>query len=119
MENCIFCQIVNHTLPANILYEDDLVVVIKDRTPLAPIHLLLISKQHYDSINQIQAGQEEMLGKLLIAARKIAFDQGIGESGYRLVINTGKQGGQTVFHLHIHILGGGPLGVDLITRGLK
>lgn len=119
MENCVFCQIAAHLTPANILYEDDLLVVIEDLHPLAPLHLLVIPKQHFDSINQLKVGQEELLGKLLFAARKIAFKKGIGESGYRLVINTGRQGGQTVSHLHIHLLGGSPLGVDLLTRGLQ
>jgi len=118
MDNCIFCQIANHTLPAQILYEDEFVVVIHDIHPLAPHHLLVIPKEHFDSINQIPEDQEALLGKLLLIARKVAFSQNIGESGYRLVINTGREGGQTVMHLHIHILGGGQVGVNLMTKGL-
>ena len=85
---------------------------------MTPVHLLVIPKQHYASLNEIPESEPEFLGNLLLLARKIAFEQNIGESGYRVVINTGKEGGQTVMHLHIHLLGGGHMGVDLMTRGL-
>ena len=118
MDNCIFCQIAQHKIPSEPVYEDESAIVIRDLHPLAPIHLLVIPKQHYASLNEIPESEPETLGKLLFLARKVAFDQGIGESGYRTVINTGADGGQSVFHLHIHILGGGRVGVDLMTKGL-
>lgn len=118
MENCIFCQIAQHKIPSEPVYEDENAIVIRDLHPLAPIHLLVIPKQHFASLNEIPESEPETLGKLLFLARKVAFDKGIGESGYRTVINTGADGGQSVFHLHIHILGGGRVGVDLMTKGL-
>ena len=119
MEPCVFCQLINKTIPAAILYEDELLIAIPDRNPIAPEHILLIPKTHYDSLNEVPESEEVLISHLLFTARKIAIDQGIGASGYRLVVNTGKQGGQSVFHLHVHLLGGKPLGVDLITRGLQ
>lgn len=118
-ENCPFCLIANHKIPAKILYEDDLAVVIPDLHPLAPIHLLVLPKQHIASLNEFSETQKALLGDLLFIARKAAFEQGIGESGYRLVINTNAGGGQTIFHLHIHILAGAVLGAELMTRGLQ
>lgn len=118
MENCIFCQIAQHKVPAQIVYEDESAIVIKDLHPLAPVHLLIIPKQHYDSLNEIPENEPETIGKLLFLARKVAFEQNIGESGYRVVVNTGRDGGQTVLHLHVHLLGGGRAGADLMTKGL-
>ncbi len=118
MQNCIFCQIAQHTLPAQIVFEDDKTIVIRDHNPLAPVHLLVIPKKHYASLNEIPHDEPEFLGNLLFLARKMAFDHGIGESGYRVVINTGHEGGQSVYHLHIHVLGGARVGIDLMTKGL-
>lgn len=119
MNNCPFCQIVDRQLPANILYEDDQAIAIADLHPLAKVHILIIPKMHIASMNELLPEQSILLGQLLLTARKIAFEQGIGEDGYRLAINTNANGGQTIFHLHIHLLGGSPLGVDLLTRGLR
>lgn len=119
MENCIFCQIIEHKLPAAILYEDERMIVIQDAHPLAQLHFLVIPRKHIDSMNQVSEADEELLSKLLVKAREFAFQQGIGESGYRLAINTGAGGGQTVFHLHVHLLGGKPVEPHLLTRGLK
>jgi Diadenosine tetraphosphate (Ap4A) hydrolase and other HIT family hydrolases len=118
MENCPFCKIIAHELPATILYEDELAIAIQDLHPLTPVHVLVIPKQHIASLNEITPEQNALLGELLLTARKIAFAQGIGETGYRVVINTGAGGGQSVFHLHIHVLGGASMGADLLTRGL-
>jgi histidine triad (HIT) family protein len=117
MENCPFCQIIAHSLSATILYEDEQAIAIQDAHPLTPVHILVIPKIHIASLNEITPEQSSLLGQLLLTARKIAFAQGIGESGYRLVINTGTGGGQSVFHLHIHLLAGAP--VELLTRGLR
>jgi histidine triad (HIT) family protein len=119
MENCIFCQIIAHQLPAAILYEDQEMVVIQDAHPLAPIHILVIPRKHITSMNEVTAEDETLLVKLLLKARELAFEKGIGESGYRIAINTGQGGGQTIFHLHVHLLGGSPVDANLLTRGLK
>jgi histidine triad (HIT) family protein len=118
MENCIFCQIAQHSLSTEIVFEDESAVVIRDRNPLAPVHLLVIPKEHYASLNEIPGQEPEFLGNLLFLARKMAFEQGIGATGYRVVINTGRDGGQSVYHLHIHVLGGSRVGIDLMTKGL-
>ena len=118
METCPFCQIISHSLPADIVYEDEQTIAIQDLHPISPVHILIIPKTHIASLNEMTELQDALLGQLLLTARKIAREQGIGE-GYRLVINTGLKGGQTVFHLHIHLIGGAPLGADLLTRGLR
>lgn len=119
MENCIFCMIIEHQVPAEILYEDEDMVVIQDVHPLAPIHLLVIPRKHIPSMNEITQTEEALLSKLFLKGREMAFNKGIGETGYRLVVNTGTGGGQTVFHLHVHLLGGAPVDNQLLTRGLK
>ena len=119
MENCPFCLIAAHQLPANILYEDDQAIAIADLHPLAKVHILVIPKTHIASMNELLPEHSMLLSELLLTARKIAFEQGIGDDGYRLVINTNANGGQTIFHLHVHLLGGAPLGADLMTRGLR
>ncbi len=119
MENCVFCQIIEHKIPAQILYEDERLIVIRDARPLCETHLLVIPRKHIPSLNDIGKVDEELLATLLIKAREIAFTQGVGESGYRVAINTGAGGGQTVFHLHVHILAGKPVDSHLLTRGLK
>lgn len=119
MDNCIFCQILSHKIPAEILYEDESMIAIQDIRPLAEVHVLVIPRKHVASMNDITPEDERLLSRLLIKGRELAHQKGIGESGYRLVINTGEGGGQTVFHLHVHVLGGKPTEEKLITRGLK
>ena len=105
-------------MPATLLYEDDTAIAIPDLHPLAAIHILIIPKTHIASMNEVTPEQGALLSQLLFTARKLAADQTIG-AGYRLVINTGQQGGQSIFHLHIHLLGGQALGAGLMTRGLQ
>ena len=119
MENCPFCQIIAHGNPADFIYEDEQAIAIPDLHPLAATHILIIPKAHIASLNEFTAAQSTFLGELLLTVRKVAFAQGIGESGYRIVINTNAGGGQTVFHLHIHLLAGAPFSPGLITRGLQ
>jgi histidine triad (HIT) family protein len=119
MKNCIFCQIIHHQVPAVILYEDEHMVVIQDAHPLAPVHILVIPHKHIASLNEVKPEDEALLASLFVKAREMAFEQGIGESGYRVAINTGRGGGQTVFHLHVHLLGGASTDASLLTRGLK
>ena len=104
--NCIFCQIAKKDLPAAVIYEDDKVVAFKDINPIAPFHFLIIPKKHIASIDQIGPEDKELMGEMLLAAKKIARDQGMADNGYRLVFNIGKDSGQMVDHLHLHLIGG-------------
>jgi len=105
MSDTIFGKIIRREIPADIVYEDDLALAFKDVNPQAPTHLLVIPKQPIPQISLAEETDEQLLGHLLIIAKKIAADAGLG-NGYRLVINNGDDGGQTVYHLHIHVLGG-------------
>jgi histidine triad (HIT) family protein len=102
---CIFCQILARKLPAEILYEDEDLAVIKDINPEAPVHLLIIPKRHLDSINSLDEETSQLGGKMLLAAKKMAESQGI-QSGYKILINTGREVGQQIRHLHMHLMGG-------------
>lgn len=104
--NCIFCQIAKKEIPSTVIYEDDKVFVFKDINPIAPIHYLIIPRKHIDSINHLEKQDKELVGEMFLAAKKIAKDQGISESGYRLVFNVGRDSGQMVEHLHLHLIGG-------------
>jgi histidine triad (HIT) family protein len=102
---CIFCHIVAHELPAEILYEDEEISVFKDINPQAPIHLLIVSKKHYDSLNALDAKNAAIISKMVLIAKRMAEQHGI-QSSYRLMINTGREAGQVVYHLHMHFMGG-------------
>ncbi|MCL0056736.1 histidine triad nucleotide-binding protein [Dehalococcoidia bacterium] len=106
MMNCIFCKIINKEIPADIVYQDDEIIAFKDIAPVAPVHLLIIPKKHILSVNNLELEDKELIGRLFLTARKIAKEQGVSETGYRLVINIGKDAGQTIDHLHLHLLGG-------------
>ncbi|HEX8202390.1 MAG TPA: histidine triad nucleotide-binding protein [Isosphaeraceae bacterium] len=103
---CIFCKVVNKEIPAHLLFEDDDLLAFFDFNPAAPTHVLVIPKRHVVSLGATTEGDERLLGRLLLAARRVAEATGISETGYRTVINTGAQAGQSVFHLHMHVLGG-------------
>ncbi len=119
MSDCVFCNIVAKKSPAKILYEDDQVIVIEDIHPVAPVHLLIISRKHIPSLNELQPEDSPLVSHMLLTARKIAREV-IGEdAAYRTVINTGSAAGQTVFHLHLHLIAGRPFVSGLFTRGLK
>ncbi|HVJ50185.1 histidine triad nucleotide-binding protein [Desulfitobacterium sp.] len=113
MSDCIFCKILNKEIPSEVVFEDDQVLVIKDINPLAPVHLLMITKKHIASLNEVLPEDEALLGHILMLAQKLAQEFGVAESGYRVVTNIGKEGGQAVPHLHFHVLGGKPLGVNI------
>ena len=102
----IFKKIIDKEIPADIVYEDDLCLAFKDIDPKAPTHILIIPKKEIPSMAEASQDDEGLLGHLLITASRIAKDQGISDSGYRLVANTNNEGGQEVYHLHIHLLGG-------------
>lgn len=106
MSDCIFCKIVAGDIPADKVYEDDSVLAFRDLGPQAPSHVLVIPKAHIATLNDIDASNEAVMGKLYRAAGKIAQDLGIAETGYRTVMNCNAQGGQTVYHIHLHLLGG-------------
>lgn len=106
MENCIFCKIINKDIPATIIYEDDLITVFEDINPKAPVHILLIPKEHFASLNDIPEDKKELIGHILLKAKEIAHEKNIAEKGYRLVLNTGRDSGQDVHHIHFHLLGG-------------
>lgn len=109
ISSCIFCKIISKEIPSKIVYEDDEVLSFHDINPQAPVHVLLIPKKHIPSLAEITENDQAILGKLLISASKIAKKLGISEDGYRLVINTNRDAQQTVFHVHIHIIGGRPM----------
>lgn len=104
--DCLFCKIVEKKIPAQIVYEDDQVVAFRDIRPVAPTHILVIPRVHFASLDEATASHREIIGQTLLTAAKIAREQGLAENGYRTVINTGTHAGQTVFHLHVHLLGG-------------
>jgi len=106
MDNCIFCKIINKEVPSKIVYEDERVLAFDDINPRAPIHVLLISKEHYGTLNDIPEEKKDILSHLLLKARQIAQEKGIAENGYRIVLNTERDSGQEVFHIHFHLLGG-------------
>ena len=108
--DCIFCKIIAGEIPSEKVFENDLVYAFKDINPAAKTHILVIPKKHISSLNESSAEDQAILGELLIAAGQIAKEQGIDQGGYRTVINTGANAGQTVFHIHAHIIGGQKLG---------
>lgn len=106
MDACIFCKIIEKRIPARILYEDADILAFEDIRPQAPVHALVIPKTHYASLNDVPEDKLPLLGACLLRAREIARDRGVGESGFRIVLNTARDSGQDVFHIHFHILGG-------------
>ena len=104
--NCLFCRIIDGEIPAELIHRDEQCVVIRDVNPQAPTHILVIPRDHLESLDDAARQDEMMLGHLLRTAARLANEQGLNESGYRTVINTGAGAGQSVFHLHVHVLGG-------------
>lgn len=104
--NCVFCKIISKDVPADIIYQDQTVTAFWDKHPVAPVHILIVPNHHIDSVNQIQEENEQTIGHLFTIAKQIARQQEIDQAGYRLVVNTGPNAGQSVFHLHLHLLGG-------------
>jgi histidine triad (HIT) family protein len=106
MGDCLFCKIVEKKIPAKIVHEDDQTLAFDDINPQAPVHTLVIPKRHVASVQELGAGDHALLGHLLFVCTNVAKLKGLRESGYRMVANTGRDGGQTVFHLHFHVMGG-------------
>ena len=109
-EETIFSKIIRKEIPADIVYQDDLVTAFRDINPRAPTHILIIPNHLIPTVDDVTSADERALGRLFTAASKIARDEGIAEDGYRLIINCRRHGGQEVYHLHMHLLGGRPLG---------
>ncbi|WP_109409375.1 purine nucleoside phosphoramidase [Proteus genomosp. 4] len=109
-EETIFSKIIRGEIPANIVFQDDTVTAFRDISPQAPTHILIIPNKLIPTVNDVTVEDEQMLGHLFVVAAKIAQQEGIAENGYRLVMNCNKHGGQEVFHIHMHLLGGKPLG---------
>ena len=105
-DNCVFCQIIRGERRADFVYQGDSVVAFRDRKPHAPVHILLVPKKHIRSINDISEADREVISELFLTAKVLAKNLGIDQSGYRLVFNVERGGGQFVFHLHLHLLGG-------------
>jgi len=106
MAFCIFCKIAAKEIPADIVYEDDEIIAFNDLNPQAPTHILVIPKNHIESVDHAEGNDKLLLGKLLMSAATIAKSVGLSEKGYRVVTNVGDDGGQSVNHLHLHVLGG-------------
>jgi histidine triad (HIT) family protein len=106
MSGCLFCGIVNKEITATIVYEDEHIVAFNDINPQAPTHVLLVPRRHIATLNDLQPGDDQIVGELVRRAAAIAKSKGFSEGGYRTVFNTNREAGQTVFHIHLHLLGG-------------
>ena len=111
MSDCIFCKIINKEIPSKIVYEDDDILAFEDINPLAKVHILLIPKKHIEPAADLQEEDAAVIGKIFLTAKKIAEEKGMAEDGYRIVNNCKEYGGQEVFHIHFHLLGGEKLGL--------
>jgi histidine triad (HIT) family protein len=106
MMDCLFCKIVEGEIPANYVYQDDEIIAINDINPQAPEHKLIIPRKHISTLNDLAAEDSLLIGNMVQVARRLALQLGVSEAGYRLVVNCNKESGQTVFHIHMHLLGG-------------
>jgi histidine triad (HIT) family protein len=106
MSECLFCGIVAGRVKANVVYQDDAIVAFKDIAPRAPVHILIIPRKHLASVTDVGEQDRNLVGQIFQVAAKLAREQGIADSGYRIVVNSGADAGQSVFHLHYHLLGG-------------
>ena len=110
MSDCLFCRIIRRDIPASIVYEDDRVLAINDINPQASTHVLVLPKRHIASLNELSAADDAIIGEIVRRAAAIASERGIATGGFRTVFNTNRDAGQTVFHIHLHLIGGRPLG---------
>lgn len=105
-EGCVFCRIVSGDIPSDTVFENEEIVAFRDAHPVAPTHVLVVPRRHIESVNELSMEDAPLLGRMLLAAKHIAAQEGVSDSGYRLVINTGPDSGQAVAHLHLHVIGG-------------
>ena len=110
MSDCIFCKIIEWEIPSEKVYEDEEIVAFKDIDPRAPVHVLVVPVEHIPTLNDIEPAKDALLGRMVLVATQIAREKGVAESGYRILMNCNKDGGQEVFHLHLHMIGGRNLG---------
>jgi histidine triad (HIT) family protein len=110
---CIFCRIINKEVPAETVYEDEEIFAFKDANPIAPVHILIIPKKHIGTINDLDEGDRELIGRMIFVARDIAKKLAIAEEGYKLLFRVGENGGQEVGHIHLHLIGGAMLSEDI------
>ena len=110
MPDCLFCKIISHEIPATLVHEDERLVAFQDINPQAPTHILIVSRKHVATLNDLTADDDGVVGEMVRLAARIATDRGHAKMGYRTVFNCNDQGGQTVFHVHLHLLGGRPMG---------
>jgi histidine triad (HIT) family protein len=110
--DCLFCKMASGEMAVDKLHDDDLCFAIRDINPRAPVHCMVITKEHIDTVRDLQEGHGPLLGRLFVVANKVADAEGIAERGYRLAFNCGDDGGQTIYHIHLHILGGRRLGAE-------
>ena len=106
MEKCLFCRIIDKEIPAEIVFENDKLLAFKDIDPQAPVHILIIPKKHITTTNDLNDSHKELIGDILSTAQTLVFEYNIAEDGYRTVFNCNQKGGQAVYHLHLHLLGG-------------
>lgn len=106
MNDCLFCKMVTGEIPCTTIFENKLILAFRDIDPKAPIHILVIPKKHIESINTLESDNKRLVGEMVLAAKQIAKNEGIDQLGFRTIFNTNTHGGQTVFHLHMHLLGG-------------
>lgn len=109
MSDCLFCKIVRKEIPSQIIYEDERVMAFKDINPLAPVHYLIIPKEHLTNVLDITEDNADLVGQIHLVANKLAREAGIAEKGFRIISNCNQEGGQIIFHLHYHLIGGEPL----------
>ncbi len=110
MSTCLFCKIIAREIQGNVLFEDDELVVLKDINPQAPLHALVVPRRHIATLNDLEAGDDALVGSMFRRAAALAREHGFSERGYRTVFNCNREAGQSVFHIHLHVLGGRPLG---------
>ncbi len=109
MTDCLFCKIISGDIPSTNVYRDEQVTAFRDINPAAPTHILIVPNKHIDSVNMLISNDEPLMGHLFLVAKQLAAQEGIAEDGYRLIANTGAGAGQTVHHIHLHLLGGAPM----------
>ena len=106
MADCLFCKIIDHEIPADIVYENDSILAFNDINPVAPVHILIIPKKHISTLNDLEENHTQTMGELFLAAKEIALKKGLSDTGYRTVFNCNEDAQQTVFHIHLHLIGG-------------
>lgn len=121
MHDCIFCKIINKNIQAEVILENEDIFAFVDIKPLAPVHILIIPKEHIPTIDDLESKHQNLIGKMILAAQKIAREKNIAEGGYKLLFRVKEHGGQEVDHLHLHLIGGAPLteGIHAINRKLE